>query len=197
MDREIIFRCAAGAALALGVAWFGSRVRNRALRRKWRREQVADWTALAQPRGFEVDDSGDKVVMRGQVASIPFEMDGYNFITYGMDVETCIRFPVEDPEAAFSVTTWNAQYPAGGGQPPRGDEAFDARHKVRANDRGLRHVARLGPEERKLFVDFPQLGVLQSHGQVWVRLPYEPDGPHLDAALRLIERLWGPPSSEA
>jgi hypothetical protein len=197
MDRETIFRCAAGAALALGVAWFGSRVRNRALRRKWRREQVADWTALAQPRGFEVDDSGDKVVMRGKVASRPFELDGFNCITYGMDAETGIRFEVEDQEATFAVTTWDAQSWRGGRQPPCGDEAFDARHQVRANDRGLRHVARLGPEERKLFVDFPELDVLQSHGSALIRLPYRLDGPHLDAACSLIERLWGPASSEA
>jgi len=181
----------AAACLALiELAWAVHRIRFRALARKDRRRRIAEWTDMARSRGFEVEAREDDVVIRGTVASRPFVLDSMNFFAYGMDTENALRFHVEDEDAIFSITGWDVGYPHGLQQPPVGDEAFDARHKVRANTPGLRWIARLGPDERKLLVDFPELDVLQGGGEVRIRLPYRIDLAHLDAACRLVESFW-------
>ena len=161
--------------------------------RKARLRQIEEWTALAQPRGFEVDARGEEVALRGTVASRSFVVDGMNFFGYGMDTENAMHFDVEDPEARFSISGLKDNLFYGLEQPPTGDEAFDARRHVRANTEGLRYLARLGPDERRLLVDFPELEVFQGKGKALIRLPYTLDAAYLDAVCRFVTQFWGPP----
>ncbi|MFN0008589.1 MAG: hypothetical protein ACKVXR_11860 [Planctomycetota bacterium] len=183
-----------GAGLALiGLAWVVHGIWMRVYHRKARKLQIEEWTALAQARGFEVDAHGVELVMRGTVASRPFELDSLNFFHYGMDSENALRFRVEDADATFAISGWDDHWTFGDRQPPVGDEAFDKRYRVRANGPGLRRIARFGPKERQLLVEFSEFDVDQMEGQVRIRMPYRIDLAHLDAACRLVESVWGPP----
>ena len=162
--------------------------------RRFRKRLLENWTPLAQARGFEIDASGEQVVMRGTVASRPFVLDPLNWYGYGMDTENALRFQVEDVEASFSITGWDAGWPTGNRQPPVGDDEFDKRYQIRADDAGLRWIARFGPNERRLLFDF-ELAVDQMKGNVRIRMPYRIDAAHMDAACRLVESVWGSPPS--
>lgn len=183
-----------GAGLVLiGLAWVVFEIRERAVLRKARQRQLEEWTALARVRGFVVEARGDELVMQGTVASRPFELDSLNFFAYGMDTENALRFRVEDLDATLSITGFEAGYPMGDLQPPVGDEDFDKRYRVRTNAPGLRWIARFGPKERQLLLEFSEFDVDLMGGEVRIRMPYRLDLAHLDAACRLVESVWGPP----
>ena len=171
--------------LALSRLW-----RLIALRRA-RRRRLAEWTAIARTRGFEVILRESYVAIRGEVASRSFELDDNNFLGYGADVELCIRFDVEDTDSILLITAKGDRCQDGDLQPPVGDAAFDAAMQIRANSSGLRRLDGLGRRERDLFVSIPGLAVHQSRGRVLIRLPYVLDLTCLDAGCRLLESLWG------
>jgi len=174
-------------------------IRGRRLVRESRRRQIEEWTALARSRGFETELREGGVVIRGTVASRPFVIDGGNFFTYGMDSENVLHFRSEDEKADFVIHDWQPTWLDGSPhhlrQPPVGDAAFDARYHVRANAEGLRYVARLGPDERRILLRTSEFCLFQSGGEARIRLPYRLDAAHLDDALELVTRLWGPLSS--
>jgi len=188
-----------GAVLLVGGVWaIVHWIRFQRLVRRERRERFEAWTKMARSRGFEVVTRGDDFVMRGTVASRSFEIDGGHFITYGMDVENVLHFPVEDEEATFSIARWEWV------DPPRhlarhfaDVTRFDAHHGVRTNEAGKPWIARFGPRERQLLLDHDELDVLQRAGEVWIRLPYVITPSDLDAACQLVASVWGvPPSGE-
>lgn len=195
VDRELqssLLVLGGGLAL-IGLAWVVSSLGQRVLWRKARKRRLQEWTALAQARGFELDARGDELVMRGTIASRPFELDSLNFFHYGMDAENALRFRVEDADETFAISGWDDLELFGDRQPLVGDEAFDRRYRMRANGPGLRRIARFSARERQLLVEFHEFDVDQGKGEVRIRMPYRLDLAHLDAAGRLVESVWGPP----
>jgi hypothetical protein len=182
---------AGGAVLVIGgVAMGVLRMRQRAAIRRYRERRIEEWTAIAMARGFEIVPRGDDVMIRGTVASRPFELTHGNFLGYGMDVENAMNLRVEDTDAKLEVSG-NPLWPAGEKQPPSGDEAFDARFRVRANEEGALILARLGPDERRILVEHPELMLAQHRDRAWIRLPYRLDLASVDAACRLATAVWG------
>jgi hypothetical protein len=177
--------------LALWAASIVRRAFARASARRYREERNREWIAIAQARGFEIVPRGDDVVIKGTVASRPFELTGDNFLGYGMDAENAMNLRVEDTDAKLEVSG-NPRWPSGEKQPPSGNEAFDAQFRVRANEAGARILARLGPDERRILVEHPELMLAQHRDRAWIRLPYRLDLPSVDAACRLATAVWGP-----
>jgi len=181
----------------LGVWAIVYQFRFRRIVREERRQELEAWTEMARTRGFELEKRGDELVIRGTVAGRSFEIGGGHFFTYGMDSEIALHFQVENEGVLFAVTRWNAGLNLGLLQPRVGDEAFDALLQVRANDPGLRWITRIGPNERRLLVDHPDLSLVHWGENVWIRLPYRIQPADLDAACQLVARVWGvPPNGE-
>ena len=167
-------------------AWTNSQVR------KGRKSQLEEWKEFARARGFDLDTRGKKLALRGTIAGRPFELDEGNFFTYGVDYENALRFRVEDVEGIFSINAWITEHPKSDPLPAVGDKDFNKRFRVDADEAGMRWIARFGPEELRLLVEFPDFIVCGGPGEVVIRMPYRLDLAHMDAARRLVESIWGP-----
>ena len=178
-----------GIATIVGKFWLQRQIR------KGLALQLESWTAMARERGFEVATRDDEVVMRGTVASRSFEIDSGHFYGYGADYETALHFPVEDEAASFAIRSWDAGLAYGLKQGPTGDEVFDARYQMRANDAGVPWLARFGPTERRLIAEHDLL-VDQAKGEVRILVDYRMPASQLDAVCRLVANVWGEPRPE-
>jgi len=161
-----------------------------------RERQLEEWQAIVRPLGHLAAIEDDVVVVRGVVVGRPFELDHRNGITYGQDVENGMRFRVEDEGARIAIATsgyLGIETVYGPRQRPMGDEAFDERFGVWANEAAAATLARLGPGVARLFVEcHPHVEAYQGGGRAWIRFGARLERAHLEAAAGIVAGLWPP-----
>lgn len=207
---------AGGSVVALSfLAAYVQRIAAKVAIRNWNRKALAQWQPFALARGWSARIEGNHVVIRGALASRPFALDSTNGLTHGLNqepglrIETCqVASSVADDEQPTKTPDtiaddgllisprgfFDADY-YGALREVVGEERFGQLFCVRAKGKGLEALARLGPEERRLLLEFhPEMGVFQRGTNAWVRIGYGMKLPQIEAAARIVTALW--PASE-